>query len=410
MILGGEKRGPIEPVSPRSEKADTAKEAELRLRDLIHQGEKLTKPSVAMEGAKLDAESLQKMSRELPRLIQRTLEKVDSSQVYRTFKLSGSDRVVHDRRDQSEEKIALANKEGKSESIKKESAMPIEGFLIHKGKLAKETEKTYENFLADPSTKMPVPEQQGVLQRFKKLLSRFEETLVKRFEEGEKQAKPLQEGEASFLKKNTKEWKHFFTCFASRTVRKEADLAQIKETFFRGFVEGKGKAVLISDLAHVNGQMEKFVRLRLTAAGQQPGTQFFDRLQPGARVPVQQLQDFLEGKLEYLALRSGEVELPWSKGVEKGKFFDAAAEMMVAGNLATELDQQLKDKVWLKKTGRKRGRGNDLSGEEEVSDESGGAKFVPWWQYGKNPKRVRWGLAAFSFVIAIGILLVLSML
>lgn len=422
-ISGGKEtyKGAIEPISRQSGKSETAKEAESRLRDLIGEEQKLNRQAGKESGPKLNAEVLHRMAQALPRLIQRTLEKVDSSQVYRSFHLPGSDRVVHDRREErgagaKSEATAASKPENRAESIGKESKMPMEGFLIHKGKLSPETGKTYENFLSDPSTRMRSvnPEQQAAQSRLQKLLTLFEKRLIQRFEEGEQQSKSFQKGEPHFLNKTGKEWRSFFAKFAARTLRKQTPMAEIREAVFRGFVEGKGKAVLISDLTHTGGLVEKFVRLRLADASAQSGRNLFQQMQPGTRVAAEQLHSHLKGDVDYLALRQAEGELPWSRAAEKGKFFDSAAEAIVAGNLGVQLHEQLKEKAgWLKRHGggKKRG-GTDLWGEEGDSGAGGGGEgqFIPWWQHGRNPRKIRWGLAAFAFVIAVGILIALSTL
>ena len=172
-----ESKGPIAPISHKTGKSEGAKDVETQqLRNLITEKQKLDRQAAKESGPKLNAEILHKMSRALPRLIQRGLEKIDSSQVYRTFRLAGSDRVVHDNREGRGES---ANPESKSESrgdaIRRESKMPMEGFLIQKGKMSPETEKPYENFLADPMSKLPQsnPEQQAAISRLKKLLTLF---------------------------------------------------------------------------------------------------------------------------------------------------------------------------------------------------------------------------------------------
>src|SRR3990167_3339683 len=91
-----------------------------REREILKQGEIASKPA--------DAETIQKASRELPRLIQRILVKLEASQVYQTFKLPGSNYVVHDQREKLPQK--QSHEKEKGESIRSESKMSLEALLV----------------------------------------------------------------------------------------------------------------------------------------------------------------------------------------------------------------------------------------------------------------------------------------
>ena len=147
---------------------------------------------------------------------------IDSAQVYQTFKLPGTQTWVHDRRGKTEEKP----EQGKT--LEAESKMSLTELLVRKGRLTPAKEKEYENFLADPSSRMKVPEQKAAEDRLKKMLTRFEELIIKRFEEDAGVAKFAKEGQSSFLKKTYEQWRQFFDHFRHRTVKRQIDAEQLQ--------------------------------------------------------------------------------------------------------------------------------------------------------------------------------------
>ncbi|MBI4125718.1 MAG: hypothetical protein HY466_07305, partial [Deltaproteobacteria bacterium] len=121
---------------------------------------------------------LQQFTKHLPRLIQKTLAKLEASQVYQTFKLPGRDYVVRDQRDKAmSEKV-----QDQRETIAEESKKPLEELLVQRGKLVPAKEKGYENYLGDVSGKPAAPEQRAARQRVAELFTRFEQALLRRFE------------------------------------------------------------------------------------------------------------------------------------------------------------------------------------------------------------------------------------
>lgn len=408
-------REPVSGIRPSQENKE-AQALEREVQDLVRQEEALAR-RVQSGDKTIDAETLARLSRELPRLIQRTLQKIEASVVYRTFKLAGRDYVVQDRREEKTAEKGGKEKPDEGKRIKEESKKPIEEMILMRGKLSPAREKDYENYLADPTLRGPTVERQAAAERLLKLFSRFEAALLKRFEGGEEIAFRQPEGEKSFLKKTAEQWHNFFSHFMGRTVKRTASLENIREWFFRGFVEKSARATVISDLAMAGGQMEKFARIRLTSA--ETLAAFFAKLEPGARISKEELRRFLAGDLEYLAIKQGEgSEAVWARAPLKGKFLEsAAAEAMVAGDLGVQLEGQAREKerILREMVGRKKGTGwggggGGFFGEKEGGDAPPQEQFIPWWQYGLQKPAIRWGLTAFLFVILAGILIGLSAL
>lgn len=361
------------------------------------------------EGQHLDAESLAKFSKHLPRLIQRTLSKIEASRVYQTFKLPGTDYVVHDRRDAKKEG---AEQKDQGEEIAEEAKKPLSEMLVKEGKLFRKGGKGYENYLADPGQKASAPELKAAEQRLQKLLSQFEKLLLKRFEKGEEFFQTVEKGKFTFFQKTAKQWRAFFSRFLQRTVKRRVPMQQLQESVFRGFVQKQAKGTMISDLMLRSGAMEKFARMKVVQENQQL-MRFLSQLKPGTRISAEDLKKFLTGDLEYLAIKQGEKESGWAKAPQKGKFFESAqTEARVAGNLGLQLGEQLKEKgkVLRDLQGRRKGVGGFGPGEEGSGGNEPREQFIPWWQYGLQGKSWRFGFAALLFVILLGILLGLSTL
>ncbi|MBI4125536.1 MAG: hypothetical protein HY466_06390, partial [Deltaproteobacteria bacterium] len=254
----------------------------------------------------------------------------------------------------------------------------------------------YENYLGDVSGKPAAPEQRAARQRVAELFTRFEQALLRRFEQGAPLEQPAQDGQFQFLKKTLQQWQNFFARFARRTVLRRVAADQIQEMIFRGLVQRQARATVISDLSLVNGQLEKYARHHLSAEAQN-FLAMLAQLQPGQRLRQDQLRKFLAGELEYLAIRAAEEEAAFAMAPLKGKFLATAqAEAKVAGELGLQLGAQLKEKERLlreEKSPRSRVPGpwsNEAGAEPET-------QFIPWWQYGalkKHRAPLRWFLLA----------------
>lgn len=391
---------PIQPLA-RGEKAPEFEQEIQDLQALINQEQKLAKEA---EGTKqtVSAETLAQLAKYLPRLIQRTLAKLDATQVYQTFKLPGRDVIVRDRRQAEGE----AKTKEKSDSIAAESKQSLEELLLQKGKLIKPKEQTYENYLGDVSKQLPLSEQKVAAGRLQQFFSRFEETLLKRFERGAKMEQPIQNGECSFLQKTAVQWRNFFGRFVARTVKRYIGMEQIQEWIYRGLVQRQARATVISDWTLTNGQLEKFVRYRLPGEAQN-FAQMLAALQPGSKLSKEELKRFLSGELEYLAIKAAQEEAAFVQAPLKGKFLTTAqAEEKVASDLGLQLGAQLREKEKvLRDLGgrRRRGGGGGLFGEtSEEESQVPETPFIPWWQFGplrKGRGPARWFVAVFYLVL-----------
>lgn len=372
------------------------KSLEQQIQDLVAQEQKLVKETETKKEA-ASTETFSQIAKFLPRLIQRTLAKLEASTVYQTFKLPGRDYVVQDRRLSARETPAKE----KEASIAEESKTSLQELLIQKGKLVKTKEKGYENYLGEAAGRRGIPESKAAQERLMQFLTRFEQALLKRFEQGAKLGQEVPNGQWKFFKKTVQQWHDFFARLVKRTVWRRVAAEQVQEWIFRGLVERQAKATVISDWALANGQLEKFVRYKLSPEAQN-FLAMLAQAQPGQKLPKEQLRRFLSGELEYLAIKSGEEEQLFSQAPTKGKFLTTAqAEEKVAGDLGLQLGAQLQEKEKLLKRGKK-GHGSLVPSpwsEESAEPET---QFVPWWQFGPFKKLrgpFRWFVAVFYLIL-----------
>ncbi|MDZ4224794.1 MAG: hypothetical protein U1D33_02690 [bacterium] len=184
-MADSKQQGPIQPVGRGDKSVDLQKELEA----LIQKEATLTRQA-GEEKKTLDAETLVQISRTLPALIQKRLQKIDAAQVYQTFKLAGTDRIVHDKREKTGVEKEPAQPEPRK-TIAQEAKTPLEELVLQKGK--------YPNYFADPASRMKAPEQQAAEDRLARLFTKFENALLRRFEGGEQTARRAPEGRVSFL-------------------------------------------------------------------------------------------------------------------------------------------------------------------------------------------------------------------
>ncbi|MDP2599873.1 MAG: hypothetical protein Q8P84_03955 [Deltaproteobacteria bacterium] len=395
-MADSKQQGPIQPVGRGDKSVDLQKELEA----LIQKEATLTRQA-GEEKKTLDAETLVQISRTLPALIQKRLQKIDAAQVYQTFKLAGTDRIVHDKREKTGVEKEPAQPEPRK-TIAQEAKTPLEELVLQKGK--------YPNYFADPASRMKAPEQQAAEDRLARLFTKFENALLRRFEGGEQTARRAPEGRVSFLKKTAAAWRDFFAHFAKRTVKRRVPVEMVQEWTFRGLVKKEARATVISDLVLANGQHEKFVRFKLA----QNAAALAERLvllDPGTKLPQEALKQQAAKELEYLAIKNAETEAAFTQAPTKGKFLGTAQmEEKVASDLGLQLGEQLKEKQrLLRKAGQgKRGGGGLFGGGEEADGSSGeqpGA-FVPWWQFGplrRHKGPVRW-FVILTYIVVISVL------
>lgn len=382
---------PKEPLQPVAKTDKVVEEVQ----DLITQEQFLAKQA---EKQPPKEELLQKFTQHLPRLIQKTLAKLEASQVYQTFKLPGRDYVVRDQREKAEAQKTPTERE----SIAAESKKPLQELLVQRGKLIPAREKGYENYLGEVPARAGSPELKAARQRIAEFFSRFEQTLLKRFEGGEEIVRGLADGQLQFLKKTLQQWQDFFARFARRTVLRKVAADQIQEMIFRGLVQRQARATLISDLSLTGGQLERFARHHLSPEAQNFAA-MLAQLSPGQRLNKDQLRRVLAGEMEYLAIRAAEEEQAFAMAPAKGKFLATAqAEEKVAHDLGLQMGAQLreKEKVLRDLGGRRKGPGSRVPGPESEEVEQG-SQFIPWWQYGPL-KKFRTPLGWFLLACLIG--------
>jgi hypothetical protein len=173
------------------------------------------------------------------------------------------------------------------------------------------------------------------------MLTNFEKLLVERFEQGLEIIKKLVGKDYVFTNKDTAQWREFFSKFKSRTVGRKIKTKEIKQFIFRDLLSApdKGSAkILIADMIHTSGKVEKFVRLRLVIKSAElikkfstmPSGEFFD-------------MDVLAGELgeefAYNAITYKGEFINYGTLPSKGKFMSDKIEREVADHLGISIDK-----------------------------------------------------------------------
>jgi len=309
-------------------------------------------------------------------------KRIDSSRVYQSFKLPGTDRVVRDLRNESQSGKKASNNSA---------------FEVRDGKMITAKEKSYVNYLGDRKMIQP-DEVDNIDKEIMRLLSTFEELLIERFEKGKKLERELEDGKPRYKKKSKKEWKSFFSKFLKRTVWKKSDLKSLQKFLFRGLVDlkkGNGKyALLIGDMTTTNGQVQKFARLQVLS-------DLMAKLQnttPGSELEAEILKKAMEGdEFKYLALNHKHKERPFmvSKESKQGVFGEAKLEERVAQDLGIQR--------------RSKGKGYKGPVKWEDKDEKGKKHaFVPMgaWERDDRKKRLLPKVLAYTVLITFALLII----
>ena len=396
MTSGGAgERGPIQGIPAESEKKIQDEMEELR--QLLRTG---TSPKPA--GEEKGEEKVRDVGVqyfEKVRHLQQDIRRLDSSQVYRTFRLVGTDYIVKDQRD------------GKGLSDKEKNATDVlRDWIVQKGKVVEKETKEYENYLSDPMSRLQTVEQRASQDRLNRMLSDFETKLLERFEKGGKFERGLTHNESSFLKKTMDQWKSFFDRFVSRTVRRSASWNELQSVVFRDLVRGKN-ATLVSDLLFQSGKTDKFTRLVLPQNAQNLLLKLA-QMDPGSLLQIAQLAEgTAQAELHYLGIQSADGPV-WgaAKAPTKGQFLQTAkAEERAAEALGLPLADQLRAKTRVMREGKRRSGGafGGLMGEEGEDGTKG--MFVPWFSSDRTKpdgKRKWFVPVAFSVILVLlGILL-----
>lgn len=367
----------------------------------------------------------------LGQTIQTAMRHMDGSAM-QSFRIPGTNQVVHDRREQTEKGRDVAkegdkSREAKETEDKRADASRARGAAdgarkegeIKDGAMREARAKEYENYLSDRVQKLMQALAKQIPEKAKeeRPLSEFEKLVMERFEQAKKLEGELAEGKkASFLEKTVEQWKEFFGKFASRTAKKSLELAEIQEFLFRGLVKkDAAKAVLISDIIQNGGKTEKFARFSILY---QKINDFLSKLSPGDVISKQSLADGLTAeRLLYLALlpASLEQEMLTGKQPTQGLFASEAVEARVAEELGIVQDRGGPSHAHgASAKGKKKKRGGIKGffggGDDEVIPDSG--QFIPWWQWGtlKRPGGFTLKKAFYTAVITLFIIVMILLI
>jgi len=257
----------------------------------------------------------------LPKFLSSVNKRLESSWVYQTFKLPGTNYVVRDHRGQRADQAQEKDQDS--------------AFKMKDGKMAESKKKTYANYLGNRQVLQP-GESKAAMQEIKRILSEFEKLLVERFEKGTTVEKQSPDGKPHFKLKTDAEWKAFFSKFVKRTVWKKSDLKMLKSFIFRGLVKlakgGGAHAMLVGDMAMTDGQVQKFTRLKVLS-------QLMDllsQMEPGSTVEKELLEKGLSAEdFRFLALAHKHADRGVKTGQQatRGMFADQRTEDQVSKHL-----------------------------------------------------------------------------
>lgn len=318
----------------------------------------------------------------LPHFIKQTAQRVDAAKVYQHFRLPGKDRIVEDRRERPQgEKVSDRSEKEKSAETEKE------GLTLKRGTLVSDRQKDYKNYLGDRSSLSAPPEQQAATERVERLLSAFERLVIARFEGGREIVQAFVNGEVRFGGKTIDEWRQFFASMGDRTVARKTLLAEIQEFLFRGVIPKGERGIVIADVTHASGRVEKFVRFGVIAEALSK----LKSLVPGQTFGKEALAGLTGEELVYLSLATARgTGFTMSDAPTSGKFMGGASEARAAQELGIALEGQLHAKTQLLKR-RGKGPGGFRWLDKEIPEETP-SQFVPWWKWGNlhRPSKTKW--------------------
>ncbi len=389
MTSGGAgERGPVQGVPAESERKIQQEMEELQ--QLLRTGGTHTPAGEAGGEEKTGNASVQYF--EKVRHLQQDLRRLDSSQVYRTFRLVGTDYIVRDQRD------------GRPQTTDKNPAETAD-WVLQKGKVIEKEAKKYENYLSDPMSRLQTVEQRAAQDRLNRMLGDFEMKLLERFEKGAKFEKGLAQQDSSFLKKTYDQWKSFFDRFMLRTVRRTASWNELQAVVFRDLVRGKN-ATLVSDLLFQSGKTDKFARMILPQSAQAFLAKL-SGLSAGSLLHIAQLAESVaKAELQYLGIKQADgPDWRHAKAPTKGLFLPTArAEEKAAEALGMPLADQLRAKTRVMREGKRRSGVpfGGLGGEEGETETKG--TFVPWFS---SERAKPFGKRKWFVPVTFGVVLVL---
>jgi hypothetical protein len=372
------------------------------------------------------------VTREKPNLLDSRLKFLQRDGAMQAFKLPGHNRVIHDmrdggahhgahgkidhefRREHGKGEVKVKEREHTERAAERASDNTASNIEVRDGKLYEARGKDYENYFnkIEKLMQMIAREQKPADQKEGRPLSDFEKLLVERFEQAKQVEKQSADGKAKFLEKTIEQWRAFFAKFGDRTTKKSIDLAEIQEFLFRGLVKkGDAKAIMISDIIHNSGQMEKFTRFGVLY---DKLSSLLARLVPGDLISKEAIAKGLTGEqLLYLALLPPTLEQEFLTGTKpkQGMFGLESIEKRVSEELGLSQDKATLNQQLQARKGKKKrlgAWGKMFGGDEEV-DQSG--QFIPGWQWGTLKRPGGFKLKTFFYsAVIIGFILVILFL
>lgn len=402
-------------ISPIDTKVETQAEKVKRLQE----AQELQLPVIKKlpEGVKPEATDVFRKGSLIPQFLKTVQQRIESSSVYQSFKIPGSDHIIHDQRDDKKDAGKhrdADHREGKKTDGKKGEGGGVFGRELHmrEGKLQEIRERLYENYLGDKNQGFQGQQQQAGEPAAKRPLTAFEKMILERFERGVKVAKESEDGKAHFFEKSDSDWKSFFKKFLPRTLWRKTEVDNVKELIYRGLMSLKGSAdskMLVSDLIMTNGRIEKFIRFQILAEkfGLLP------KMQPGNAVTAEALTQLVDAQtLKYLALASKHKGPEFTTGMEatKGLFATKKTEAHVAEQLGITLAGHETASHATSGRAKRRGLGGLMGDGNEVLDDQQG-RFIPWWSWDRENRsgQRNWfvPVALITFLALMGIAAVL---
>lgn len=345
-----------------------------------------------------------KLSEQFNKLKEVAKQLVNAQGAFQNLKLK--DRVIADNRDKVKVKVEADKPEVKADKAERGKQGKHAELELIRGRLqpSKDKPNVVQQNNLPPSQTEQRSAQRGVIDR---LLSSFERVLLERFEQGRQIVQHRDAGKPVLPEKSLAEWQAFFSSMGDRSVGRKLNLADVRDFLFRGLVMKGDKAVVIADAQFNNGKVEKFIRFQ--ALEELLGK--MRELQPGQTFSKEMLESLSSEELMVLALAVSQGEMfEFSPQAAKGKFLLGSIEERAQQELGLRAPEN-KPQQRAQKSGAK-GRGGLFSGrwhDKEVWEEEGG-QFIPWWSWGKLPRKEKTEAVRSVFYMALIIVAIIGIL
>lgn len=305
-----------------------------------------------------------KMGSVVPKFLRFVEKRLESTWLYRSFKLPGTQYVVRDMRN-----ITKLPPDAPNFFKRSEPSLP------KNEEFARMKDSPYVNYLGE--RRFPEAPQKEPIQEISRLLSEFEKLLVERFEKGKTIEQKSEDGKPHFREKTDAEWRDFFSKFLGRTVLRSGDIEALKQIIYRGLAalkKGDSRyAMLVGDLEMTDGQISKFARIKIF----KDLVSLVAHIRPGDSIDADKVRELIQTEqFKYLALaHRHEERVKIAKEESRGIFARLKTEEYTA------------DKLGLK---RRRGYSGPIKwGGEEEEGAADGHQFIPlgFWE---RQKRGAW--------------------